>query len=773
MTRPLLLLFSWVLLIIAGIIYLRGTVSVTSDLTQFLPRGATQEQKLAVSLARTGPASRLIIIALGNAPAEDLANISRRMVTLLEKDGLFSHVSNGGAIALDKLEIIFRYRYLFDPGINAMAFSEQSLHHEFQQRLVELGSALPLTDIEYLQADPIASFRKIITSWRPDQQQNTIDGVWFTPDGQRALIVAITKSSGFDPQAQEQAIHTIHAAFSESDAAEGTNILLSGTPVFANNSRNTIRSDLKDISITAGILVALFLLMAYRSPYLLILSGMPVVTGLLAGAAITSVLFGNIHGITLVFGITLLGVAIDYPIHLFSHMTTSRTPLQTMLHIWPTLRLGVITTCIGYLAFARQDFNGLAQLGAFTITGLLTAAAMSRWFLPSLIISAKMPGTRRDLISGLKSFIPFPRHAARFILIIASVTLVLLLSFSPPEWETDLSALSPLTAKERQLNNTLRNAIGAPDASQLIVMNGADSETVLRTSEEITGKLQQAVKLGLITGFDAPTRYLPSMATQKLRQASLPDSRTARQMLTSAIQGLPYKQDAFNPFLEALSESKSLPPLTLDDMEDTLIGSKVQTLLTNTGQEWQALILLSGIASKGEFQNWWSRQQYKDTYLLDLKEASTELLTAFRNSTLDRLLLGILLIVALLSVGLRSLKRALRILFPVILAAGLVAALLGGIGERLSLFHLIALLLTVGIGIDYSLFFHRPGKRDEDKSNTTHALSVCAVSTVTVFGILATSPIPVLHAIGLTAGLGVPLCFFLASAMAGAGKSIP
>lgn len=773
MTRPLLLLFSWVLLIIAGIIYLRGTVSVTSDLTQFLPRGATQEEKLAVSLVRTGPASKLIIIALGNAPAEDLANTSRRMVTLLEKDSLFSHVSNGVTIALDKLEIIFRYRYLFDPGINAMAFSEKSLHHEFQQRLVELGSALPLTDIEYLQADPIASFRKIITSWRPDQQQNTIDGVWFTPDGQRALIVAITKSSGFDPQAQEQAIHSIHAAFSESDAAVGTEILLSGTPVFAYDSRYTIRSDLKVLSITAGLLVALFLLMAYRSPHLLILSGMPVVTGLLAGAVITSVLFGNIHGITLIFGITLLGVAIDYPIHLFSHMTTSRTPLQTMLHIWPTLRLGVITTCIGYLAFARQDFNGLAQLGAFTITGLLTAAAISRWVLPSLIISAKMPGTRRDLISGLKLFIPFPRHAARLILIIATVTLVLLLSFSPPVWETDLSALSPLTAKERQLNNTLRNAIGASDASQLIVINGADSETVLRTSEEITGKLQQAVKLGLITGFDAPTRYLPSMAKQKLRQASLPDSRTARQMVISAMQGLPYKQDAFNPFLEALTESKNLPPLTLDDMEDTLIGSKVQTLLINTGQEWQAIILLSGIDSRGEFQNWWSRQQLKDTYLLDLKKTSTELITDFRNSTLERVLLGILLIVALLSVGLRSLKRALRIIFPVILAAGLVAALLGGIGERLSLFHLIALLLTVGIGIDYSLFFHRTGTRDEDKTNTIHALSVCVVSTVTVFGILATSPIPVLHAIGLTAGLGAPLCFFLASAMAGAGKSIP
>ncbi len=123
-------------------------------------------------------------------------------------------------------------------------------------------------------------------------------------------------------------------------------------------------------------------------------AGLPIVTGLLAGSLATSTLFGNIHGITLVFGITLLGVAIDYPIHLFSHLAPDKTPRQSITHIWPTLRLGVITTCIGYLAFARQDFPGLAQLGIFTTCGLLTAAVITRWLLPSLLVSARPPNVR-------------------------------------------------------------------------------------------------------------------------------------------------------------------------------------------------------------------------------------------------------------------------------------------------------------------------------------------------------------------------------------------
>ncbi len=60
----------------------------------------------------------------------------------------------------------------------------------------------------------------------------------------------------------------------------------------------------------------------------------------------------------------------------------------------------------------------------------------------------------------------------------------------------------------------------------------------------------------------------------------------------------------------------------------------------------------------------------------------------------------------------------------------------------------------LGIGIDYSLFFSRPAPLT-DRRNTAHALLVCAISTLTVFGILAFSRLPVLHAIGLTVFLGV------------------
>jgi predicted exporter len=227
------------------------------------------------------------------------------------------------------------------------------------------------------------------------------------------------------------------------------------------------------------------------------------------------------------------------------------------------------------------------------------------------------------------------------------------------------------------------------------------------------------------------------------------------------MQGLPFRQDAFEPFLETLTESRSLPPLTLREVAGTPIGVRTESLLFSDGQSWKSLLLLSGLDSSSEFLDWWNQQSPANAGFLDLKQVSDDMLAQFRDSALERLALGILAILLILAVGLRSARRAFLTLLPVLVATGLTAALLGGIGERLSLFHLIAMLLTAGIGIDYSLFFQRKESGVPERLATLHALLVCAVSTVTVFGILATSPIPVLRAIGITVAIGVPWCFLL------------
>jgi predicted exporter len=134
---------------------------------------------------------------------------------------------------------------------------------------------------------------------------------------------------------------------------------------------------------TVGMII--LLLIAYRSVGVVFLGTLPIASAGVAGLAAVSAMFGTVHGITLAFGVTLIGVAQDYPMHLFSHQHPGQTPLATARSVWPTLATGVVSTCIAYFAFLSSGVPGLAQLACFTIAGLAVAGLSTRFLLPPLM----------------------------------------------------------------------------------------------------------------------------------------------------------------------------------------------------------------------------------------------------------------------------------------------------------------------------------------------------------------------------------------------------
>ncbi len=144
---------------------------------------------------------------------------------------------------------------------------------------------------------------------------------------------------------------------------------------------------------------------------------------------------------------------------------------------------------------------------------------------------------------------------------------------------------------------------------------------------------------------------------------------------------------------------------------------------------------------------------------LNLRREFSGLVGDFRQQILQRMTLGGALMLVLLWIGLGTLQRALMILTPIALAILATLGVLHLTGEILNLFHLISLMLVLGIGLDYSLFFGRREQQQGDALLTLHALTVCALSSAGVFAILASSSIPVLHAIGLTVAIGVVMSY--------------
>jgi predicted exporter len=243
-----------------------------------------------------------------------------------------------------------------------------------------------------LPNDPTGEMVHIIDQLERTPAPATSNGVWVSPDGNRALMVAQTAAGGSDTDAQSRAIEAIRAAFaaavSESSASDAAalQLKLSGPGVFAVGARAKIERAAVRLSIASGILVVTLLFAVYRSLPALALGLMPVASGAVIGIAAVALGFGAVHGITLGFGITLIGESVDYSIYFF--VQSSRPPqiesagLNWQRAWWPTIRLGMLTSVCGFASLLPSGFPGLAQLGLYSISGLIAAAGVTRYVLP-------------------------------------------------------------------------------------------------------------------------------------------------------------------------------------------------------------------------------------------------------------------------------------------------------------------------------------------------------------------------------------------------------
>jgi predicted exporter len=761
-------LLIWCMVMGLGAWFTATHTHVESELSRLLPEGATSTERLLLTELRTGATTRLILLALEGEDADRLAEASKQLAAWMGGSGAFHYVGNGEqAWTKEERERLFRYRYVLSPSVQESTFSQEHLRNSLEQRLSDLTSPLSSMVKELIPADPTGEFMKILQTWMTWPAPRRYQGVWFSSDLRRALLVGETKAAGFDMESQEQLQGQIREIFRRVAGvpvgAAPARVVMTGPSVIAVEMRQTIQDDVWRLSLYATLLVTTLLFVSYGSVSILALSLLPLASAVVAGIAAVDLAFGFIHGITLAFGITLLGVVDDYPIHLFSHLTRENRAPAVMKEIWPTMRLGVVATALGFSALLLSGFPGLSQLGLFAMVGLFTAAGVTRWVLPHIIpmgFHARREGLQVarwvDALTTARLVVP--------LLVVLAVGAFMW--SDTPLWEEDIANLSPISTEQQARDQTLRNELGGSEVRDLFVVEGSSEEEVLQRSERLALALDPLVGKGELAGYDLAARYLPSRKRQQARQAALPDGESLKQNLTSAMKGLPFKPNLFQPFLDATGKAKTQEPVHIQTFSGTALGLKLNSLLFMREDRWVAVVPLRGVTDRQTFRELLTPWRAQEVSYLDLKEESNRMVSAYRNETLRLLGWGVLSIGLVLLVGLRAPVTVLRVMLPIGSAIVVVAALLHASGERFSLFHLASFLLVIGLGLDYALFFNRRHGTPAERGRTVFGLVVCSTTTISVFGVLALSQIPVLRAIGITTALGSLACLAFASILA-------
>ncbi len=776
----------------------------TTDLSAFLPRSPTATQKLLVDQLRNGLASRLIIVAIEGADAPTRSRLSMALAKRLQSDPQFVSVNNGESSGADRdRTFLFEHRYLLSDAVTPQRFSVEGLRDAIQDTIDLLASPAGMLVKQILPRDPTGEMVEIVSQLGSGGSPRTIDGVWVSGDGKRALIVAQTRASGSDTDAQQRAVGAIRAAFSaamahegaapvaasmstraslptKSDKAPGPPVLLmSGPGVFAVEARATIVKEVTRLSILSTALIVILLLGVYRSVPALLLGLVPVASGALAGIAAVALGVGVVHGITLGFGVTLIGEAVDYSIYLFIQSQQGSADGRSrrsgwQRSVWPTIRLGMLTSVFGFASLLPSGFAGLAQLGLYSIAGLIAASLVTRFVLPDWLPRSFRIRDVSPVGVAASRLLRRVKGASVGAAMLALLAGSIMYIHRDSLWNRELSALSPVPLAAQDLDAQLRVDIHAPDVRYMVVVSAPDEQTALSRAEKVGTQLDRLIDANVIGGFDSPAHYLPSLASQHTRQASLPPTEVLGERLTKAVSGMPVSAERLQPFIADVAAARTQPLLTRNDLDRTSFASGFDALMVHGQQGWMALLPLRASPSSPSYiddrrvREAVERAAPGQASLLDLKGEADALYSTYLTEAVRLSLAGFAAIVVLLLIALRSFTRVLRVVVPLALAVVTVAAGFALMGRQLTILHVIGMLLIVAVGSNYALFFDRRANDPHPGSVplTLASLVIANAATVVSFGILAFSTVPVLTALGSTVAPGAFLALVFSALLA-------
>lgn len=552
----------------------------------------------------------------------------------------------------------------------------------------------------------------------------------------------------------------------------GIRALKSGVIFHAAEAAHRAQREVALIGLGSLLGIVVLFVVAFRSLTPLAMSLASVFFGCVIAFSLVHYLYSGLHIITLVFGAALIGVSVDYSLHYFTKRFSSATPgyrFASLRSIFPAICLGLITSVIGYGSLYQAPLPGLNQVALFSVTGLIGAWLFVVVVYPWLGIRDPKPLpvylTRWALLplhcwQGLGR-----RHLHPTALLVALSALGALGAWLTITTNDDIRVLhTPSTALLKE-EKELKAIINSYAGNQLFIVTGPTEQRVLQNEEAFRPLLDELLESGAITGYQAISRLLPSIARQQK------DYRLQKLKLYNGGDGV--RPGPVPRFMEELgfdtaTVEQLLHRFTVSEREylirenwPGLQASGLDLLwLGRIGDEFGTLILLQGIEDTAALAA--AAARFDEVVFVDKVSELSRILEYQRRSAATMLALAYGVVIALLILRYRRLHAMLLALVPLV-STLLTITLLSSAGTPIGLFHLFAMFLILGLGMDYSIFVYE-SPATETASYTAILLS--AITTSLSFGLLSLSSTPMVQFFGTMVLIGSCLNLILAPAVA-------
>jgi len=747
-----------VILLISSIWFVSHSFNVKGDVLDLLisetdnqadiysiAKNLTREHSKDITVLINGPDSEITMAALASLVAELEVSPEIKSLTWEFNDSSVRQLLS--SLSPYRYRLLSSKKQSFLENIDS---SEQFLL-SYQESLHSPTSAPLLT---FLPDDPLLFLPDYLWQTLPQMGNVESDGqsliLPVVEEFTRILFLHLTKSP-FESAAQAPAMQTLQGSIENVQSAfPEVSIEWSGPLKFAYHSASSMQQETTVIAIfsAAGVLLLTFFI--FRSFVVVGFALLSIAAGLLFGLASTLWFFGEIHLVTLGFGASLIGACVDYCLHVLCEVVRSKKPAYRLVYVLKALVFGAATSICAFLALMLTPIPGLQELAVFSIFGLLGSLLFVIGFINYIPVPAAagsfvfVSNLLNNAFFSLRKF--YASHFGR------ATTVVLvglsIFSLSQVSLQDDMRSLQDFPDALLEADTDIRKKTGLKPPGALYLIEASDFELGLRRMEKLCSKIRALPGHEVFCLSD----LLPSMATQD-RSAALVERVIFNEEkdIRHGLNALGLDADLINKvFAKRPSDS---PYVTLESWKDSPLAERIDDMMAFYRSQQYLFVPVFFTADSEMFRS--LDLQVEGVIFVDHIASLNELFSSYRRWSVISVSIAYALIYIFM-IAVYGLKKGTCGFLPCAITVGLVLGSLSLLGFSVSFWSLFALILVLGLSIDYAFFLL---ESDASKSAVPLAIALSVASTFLSFGLLAFSSSPILSAFGASLSLG--LCFIL------------
>lgn len=565
-------------------------------------------------------------------------------------------------------------------------------------------------------------------------------------EGDRRWLVVTGELMGspYD-MALQQRLNASLEAFGQ--AHPDTPLLRAGLVFHAAAGASQAKREISSIGLGSLLGIVGLLWLVFRDARTLLSLLLPLACGLLFALPLTWLIFGTLNLLTLAFGASLIGVAIDYALHL--QCARHLEPDRRLSHLWPALRAGLLSSLAAYLVQLATPMPGLRQMATFALLGLLGAWLTVRFWLPLLPLYPH-PATAR--FANRLAWLQLPAGVRwPWIVLAGSAVMAAGLIGTALQGSDDLRQLNTSPPELIDEQRRVQSMVGGPGGRRYLLVTAPDPAALLTRLEALDDSLAELSATGQLTYYRHIAQAVPSTATQGHNLDEVKQRYAAALPLFIKSAGLPATVAA--QMNQALDQAQ---PLSIEQWLSSPIGQRDQALwLASAGGSGPAAIVTLGEMTPPARDRIQQLALEDDIVFQDTVERLGRQFSRLRDS------IALWLAIAVLGLGLvfawRYRTAAWRVLLPPVGAVIATLAIFSAMGTGLTLFHLLGLLLVLGIGLDAGIF----SVEHATSRAAWLAVTLSCASSLLAFGLLALSSTPALAHLGSTCLIGLSCTWLL------------